>query len=146
MTHRSHNGRERGKIVNLTIASTVESSASESSCDSLKKHAREQAWLSEETRASAALPHEHLLPRPPERKTVGRKRLTVSLPLELLERSRNTVYWTKGLTLARLLEEALTTSLDHREELNGQPFQRRLEDLKGGRPRNSDRSEAHVDG
>jgi hypothetical protein len=132
--------------VNLTIASTVESSASESSCDSLKKHAREQAWLSEETRASAALPHEHLLPRPPERKMVGRKRLTVSLPLELLERSRNTVYWTKGLTLARLLEEALTTSLDHREELNGQPFQRRLEDLKGGRPRNSDRSEAHVDG
>jgi hypothetical protein len=139
-------GRERRKIVNLTIASTVESSASESSCDSLKKHAREQAWLSEETRASAALPHEHLLPRPPERKTVGRKRLTVSLPLELLERSRNIVYWTKGLTLARLLEEALTTSLDHREELNGQPFQRRLEDLKGGRPRNSDRSEAHVDG
>jgi hypothetical protein len=123
--------------VNLTIASTVEPSASESSCDSLNAQAHEHAWLPKVTGAVAP-PHDHLLPRPPERKTVERKRLTVSLPLELLERSRNTVYWTKGLTLARLLEEALTTSLDHREELNGQPFQRRLEDLKGGRPRNSD--------
>jgi hypothetical protein len=137
--------------VNLTIASTVEPLASEPSCDSLKEHAHEQAWLSKESRTLAAPSHDHLLPRPPKRKTVGRKRLTVSLPLELLERSRNTVYWTKGLTLARLLEEALTTSLDHREELNGQPFQRRLEDLKGGRPRNSqshlqcDRSKACVD-
>ncbi len=122
--------------MNFTIASTVEPLAPEPSCDSLKEHAHEQAWLSKEPRAVAASPHDH----PPKRKTVGRKRLTVSLPLELLERSRNTVYWTKGLTLARLLEEALTTSLDHREELNGQPFQRRLEDLKGGRPRNSDQS------
>ena len=122
--------------MNLTIASTVEPLASEPSCDSLKEHAHEQAWLSKEARAVAP-PHDHLL-QTPERKTVERKRLTVSLPLELLERSRNTVYWTKGLTLARLLEEALTTSLDHREELNGHPFQRRLENLKGGRPRNSD--------
>ena len=133
--------------MNLTIASTVEPLASEPSCDSLKEHTHEQAWLLKEPRAVAASPHDH----PPKRKTVGRKRLTVSLPLELLERSRNTVYWTKGLTLARLLEEALKTSLDHREELNGQPFQRRLEDLKGGRPRNSqshlqcDRSKACVD-
>ena len=122
--------------MNLTIASTVEPSASDSSCDSLNAQAHEHAWLPKEARAVAP-PHDHLLPTP-ERKTVERKRLTVSLPLELLERSRNTVYWTKGLTLARLLEEALTTSLDHREELNGQPFQRRLENLKGGRPRNSD--------
>jgi len=65
--------------------------------------------------------------------------LTVSLPIELLERSRNAVYWTKDLTLASLLEQALIHSLDQRERLNGQPFAQRLEDLKGGRPRNSDR-------
>jgi hypothetical protein len=125
--------------VNLTVASTVEPSTSESSCHALKEHAHEHVWLSEESSGSTVPPHDHVVPRPPERRAVERKRLTVSLPLELLERSRNTVYWTKGLTLARLLEQALTTSLDHREGLNGQPFPRRLENLKGGRPRNSDR-------
>jgi hypothetical protein len=77
--------------------------------------------------------------KPVKRRSVERKRLTVSLPIDLLERSRNTVYWTKGLTLARLLEQALTSTLDQRERLNGQPFTRRLENLKGGRPRSSDR-------
>lgn len=76
-----------------------------------------------------------------KRKSVERKRLTVSLPLELLERSRNTVYWTKGLTLAQLLEQALSYSLDQRERIHGQPFPKRLEDLKGGRPPNSDRTD-----
>jgi transcriptional regulator of met regulon len=69
-----------------------------------------------------------------KKKSVERKRLTVSLPLDLLERSRNTVYWTKGLTLARLLEQALIHSLNQREGMNGRPFPKRLEDLKGGRP------------
>ena len=73
------------------------------------------------------------------RRTVERRRLTVSLPLDLLERSRNTVYWTKGLTLASLLEQALVHSLDQREGLNGQPFPKRLEELKGGRPPNGGR-------
>ncbi|HKN86211.1 MAG TPA: hypothetical protein VJV04_05095 [Nitrospiraceae bacterium] len=126
--------------MNLTVESTVEPSVSESSsCHSLKEHAHEPAWLSEETCESTVPPSARPVPGPTQRRAVERKRLTVSLPLELLERSRNTVYWTKGLTLARLLEQALTRSLDQREELNGQPFPRRLEDLKGGRPRNSDR-------
>lgn len=125
--------------MNLTVVSpTVDPSTSESS-HSVKEHAHEHAWFSEATSASTAPSHGHPVSNTPARRAVERRRLTVSLPLELLERSRNTVYWTKGLTLARLLEQALTTSLDHREELNGQPFPRRLEDLKGGRPRNSDR-------
>jgi len=126
--------------VNLTVVSpTVEPSVSESFCPSLKEHAHEHAWLVDATSTATVPPHGHPVSNPPARRAVARKRLTVSLPLELLERSRNTVYWTKGLTLARLLEQALTMSLDHREELNGQPFPRRLEDLKGGRPRKSDR-------
>ena len=123
----------------IVVSPTVEPSTSESTCHSLKEHAHEHAWLSEETSVSTVPPHDHPVPSPSERRTIARRRLTVSLPLELLERSRNIVYWTKGLTLARLLEQALTTSLDHREELNGQPFPKRLENLKGGRPRNSDR-------
>lgn len=93
--------------------------------------------LSETMHAS----HDMLFKKATKRKAVERKRLTVSLPLELLERSRNTVYWTKGLTLAQLLEQALNYSLDQRERLHGQPFPKRLEDLKGGRPPNSARTD-----
>ena len=125
--------------MNLTVDSTVKPPASESSsCHSLKEHAHESAWLSEET-CEANVPSDCPVPAQTQRRAVERKRLTVSLPLDLLERSRNTVYWTKGLTLAKLLEQALVRSLDQWEELNGQPFPRRLEDLKGGRPRNPDR-------
>lgn len=122
--------------MNLTIESTVEPPASESSCHLLKEAAHEPVWRSEETCESKVPPPDCPVPNPAQRRTVERKRLTVSLPLDLLERSRDTVYWTKGLTLAKLLEQALTRSLDQWEELNGQPFPKRLEDLKGGRPRN----------
>lgn len=120
--------------------STIDQNISEVPCHSLKQHGLERDWLSRET----AGPGDHSahgteVRKPTKRRSVERKRLTVSLPVELLERSRNTVYWTKGLTLARLLEQALTSSLDQRERLNGQPFSQRLEDLKGGRPRSSDR-------
>jgi hypothetical protein len=68
-------------------------------------------------------------------KGITRKRLTVYLPLELLERARNTVYWSKGLTLAGLIEQALADSLNRKEQVNGKIFPQRLEELKGGRPR-----------
>lgn len=64
-----------------------------------------------------------------------RKRLTVYLPVTLLERLRNTVFWMRGTTVAGLLEAALTESLDQREHVRGGPFPRRLAELKGGRPR-----------
>jgi hypothetical protein len=72
----------------------------------------------------------HVRPRAPRR-----KRLTVYLPVSLLERLRNAVYWTKGTTLAGLLEAALNESLDRRERQYGQPFPKRLAELKGGRPK-----------
>lgn len=120
--------------------STIEQNTPELPCHPLQQHDLERDWL---PRGSAA-PDDHStrdtkVQKPAKRRSVERKRLTVSLPVDLLERSRNTVYWTKGLTLARLLEQALTSTLDQRERLNGQPFSRRLADLKGGRPRNSDR-------
>ena len=106
------------------------------------------------TSSSEHMPSASMAPteKTSRRKAVERKRLTVSLPLDLLERSRNTVYWTKGLTLAQLLEQALTCSLDQLERVHGQPFPQRLEDLKGGRPPNSDRTDTrqstatHLDG
>lgn len=128
----------------MNLTSTIDQNMSETPCHSLTQHGLERDWLSRETPAPDpphhASPHDPMVLKPVKRRSVERKRLTVSLPIELLERSRNTVYWTKGLTLARLLEQALTSTLDQRERLNGQPFTRRLENLKGGRPRTSDRA------
>jgi hypothetical protein len=128
--------------VNVT-PTVIDQNTSEAHCHSLKPHDLERDWFSRDVPASEPSHHPSpdgpMVRKPVKRRSIERKRLTVSLPVELLERSRNTVYWTKGLTLARLLEQALTSTLDQRERLNGQPFGRRLEDLKGGRPRSSER-------
>jgi hypothetical protein len=127
----------------VSVTPTIDQNTSEAPCHSLKPHDLERDWFSRDVPAPDASHHpspdDPMVLKPVKRRSIERKRLTVSLPVELLERSRNTVYWTKGLTLARLLEQALTSTLDQRERLNGQPFSRRLEDLKGGRPRNSER-------
>jgi len=62
------------------------------------------------------------------------KRMTFHLPVELTERLRNAVYWTPGLTLAGLAEQALEAELSKLEKKNGEPFAERPEKLKGGRP------------
>lgn len=66
---------------------------------------------------------------------ITRKRLTVYLPVALLDRLRNAVYWTQGLTLAGLIERAVMETLDNMESQRGMPFSQRLEELKGGRPK-----------
>ena len=65
---------------------------------------------------------------------VAKERLTVHVPVELIDRVKNIVYWTPGLTLARLAEEALTKEVEKREQERGEPFPHRAEELKGGRP------------
>jgi hypothetical protein len=65
---------------------------------------------------------------------VAKERLTVHLPVELIDRVKNIVYWTPGLTLARLAAEALTKEVEKREKERGEPFPHRAEELKGGRP------------
>ena len=63
------------------------------------------------------------------------KRVTFYLPVELVEDLRNVVYWTRGVTLAGLVEEALNDTLRRRQEAQGGPFPSRQGPLKGGRPR-----------
>jgi hypothetical protein len=65
---------------------------------------------------------------------VVKERLTVHVPVELIDRVKNIVYWTPGLTLARLAEEALTKEVEKREQERGEPFPHRTEELRGGRP------------
>ena len=64
-----------------------------------------------------------------------RKRLTVNLPLDLLEQLRNAAYWNPGMTLATLVERGIRVSVADVERGHGGPFPARLEELKGGRPR-----------
>jgi hypothetical protein len=90
------------------------------------QNGRQNSWSTSATAAGEKLS---------KARGITRKRLTVYLPLELLERARNTVYWSKGLTLAGLIEQALADSLNRKEEVNGKTFPQRLEELKGGRPK-----------
>jgi hypothetical protein len=65
----------------------------------------------------------------------GRKeRMTFHLPLDIINRAKNAVYWTPGLTLADLAARSLARALDELERKRGAPFLRRKAELKGGRP------------
>ena len=63
------------------------------------------------------------------------KRVTVMLPTALLERLRNAVFWTPGLTVNGLIESAISLQLCDLETKNGGPYPVRTTELKGGRPR-----------
>ena len=65
---------------------------------------------------------------------VEKQRLTVHIPVDLIDRVKNTVYWTPGLTLARLAEIAFEHAVDEMEKERGEPFPEREQELKGGRP------------
>lgn len=63
-----------------------------------------------------------------------KERLTVHLPTPLIERVKNAVYWTPGMTLASLGEQALEAEIERLEQQRGEPFPQRSEELRGGRP------------
>ena len=64
----------------------------------------------------------------------AKERLTIHIPVPLIERTKNAVFWTPGLTLADLGERALEALVAELERQNGGPFQNRPHELKGGRP------------
>lgn len=80
--------------------------------------------------------------------TNNKQRLTVQISEDVIERAKNAVYWTRGLTLAQLTEEALEKAIKNLEKNSviyddgtGQPikdkgnaFPKRKEELKSGRP------------
>ena len=68
-----------------------------------------------------------------------KQRVTITLPVALLERLRNAVYWTGHGPLARLIADALDDAVTHMEQSNGQAFPQRLAPLKRGRPRTKSR-------
>ena len=64
----------------------------------------------------------------------NKERFTVHLPREVIEYARNVAYWTPGLTLARLVEEALLDYLEKKTAERGGTYPQRREDLSPGRP------------
>ena len=68
-----------------------------------------------------------------------RQRLTVFLPVPLIERLRNAVYWTEQRPLAQIIADAINDAVSELEHANGGAFPQRLSALKPGRPRRSRR-------
>lgn len=79
--------------------------------------------------APAAAPNAEPAPNP-----MRKERLTIHLSAGLIERLKNAVFWTPGLTLADVGEQALTRFVDELEAEHGAPFETRSSELKGGRP------------
>jgi predicted DNA binding CopG/RHH family protein len=69
-------------------------------------------------------------------KSSKKQRITVQISEDVIERIKNAVYWTPGLTLASLAEEAFSKAVDILEEEKKAPFPKRKEELKTGRPIN----------
>jgi hypothetical protein len=72
---------------------------------------------------------------PAESARAAKERVTFQLPGNLIEKARDVVYWTPGLTMASLMEEALLAQLKRAERKHGKPFPSRAgAALKTGRP------------
>ena len=84
----------------------------------------------------------HRMPTPVRTR---KQRVTITLPVALLERLRNAVYWTGHGTLARLISNALEQAVTNMEQTNGQAFPQRLAPLKRGRPRTKHHSASSPD-
>jgi hypothetical protein len=71
-----------------------------------------------------------------ESRSTGKKqRITIHLPIDLIERIKNVVYWEPGLTLTALAQEAFEKVVDNLEKQRGESYPTRKErSLKGGRP------------
>lgn len=64
-----------------------------------------------------------------------RERLTVKLPRQVIDRLRDAVYYTEGITMTSVLEECILDHIELLERERGSAFPKRSGDLKPGRPR-----------
>jgi hypothetical protein len=93
--------------------------------------------LSNNGSATALLEAEEERQKPAQRQIKSSKqRITVQISEDVIERLKNAVYWTPGLTLASLAEEAFSKAVDALENEREAPFPKRKEELKTGRPIN----------
>lgn len=62
----------------------------------------------------------------------SKERITIQLSKETIERVKNAVYWTPGMTLSAFVEQALIKTVDRLEK--DQTFPQRKHELKTERP------------
>jgi hypothetical protein len=87
-----------------------------------------------EVRATSHNPFEKNQVINQKRKSSKKQRITVQISEDVIERIKNAVYWTPGLTLASLAEKAFSKIVDELENDREAPFPKRKEQLKTGRP------------
>jgi predicted DNA binding CopG/RHH family protein len=64
-----------------------------------------------------------------------KERITIHLPVDLIDRVKNAVYWEPGLTLTGFAEYALEQALKQQIETRGEVYPERKEKaLRSGRP------------
>jgi hypothetical protein len=74
-------------------------------------------------------------PAEPEPARMKKQRITFQLPVDLIEKARDVVYFSPGLTLSTLLQEALLAQVKKLEKTHGKPFPSRAgAAIKTGRP------------
>lgn len=66
-------------------------------------------------------------------KAKKKERITIALTPEVIERLKNAVYWSPGLTLSCVIEQATEKAILDLERKNGKPFPERNGELKKGR-------------
>ena len=67
--------------------------------------------------------------------TAARRKITVHLRPDLVERVKNAAYWNPRLTIASIAEAGILHALDQVEKENGgRPYPPRERELRGGRP------------
>lgn len=69
-----------------------------------------------------------------QKKQSKKQRITVQISEDVIDRIKNAVYWTPGITLASLSEEAFSKIVDELEKSRGSSFPKRKDELKTGRP------------
>ncbi|CDZ80183.1 hypothetical protein BN1013_00689 [Candidatus Rubidus massiliensis] len=69
-----------------------------------------------------------------EKQSSQKERMTIQINKDTIERAKNAVYWTPGLTIAQLTEEALNIVLNEMEKERGEAFPKRKSELRPGRP------------
>lgn len=70
-----------------------------------------------------------------DRRLEARERLTVKLRAEIINRLRNAVFYTPGLTINGFIENCIVSVVGEMEKKRGSAFPERTENLRAGRPR-----------
>lgn len=67
-------------------------------------------------------------------KKIGKERVTINVTSHLIDKVRNAIFWTPGMTLAQFAEDAFRETLGKMEKKLGKSFPPRKGKLKLGRP------------